>query len=111
MTVRPATTLIAIAAIVASTAMLSAQGQGTPIVIRASTVLDGKGKVLSNVSIVIEGSTVHSPGLDGDDDREAADAENENHHHGGHGDDDHDRVAKERYALRVTVDGSRLQID
>jgi imidazolonepropionase-like amidohydrolase len=58
MTVRPATTLIAIAAIVASTAMLSAQGQGTPIVIRASTVLDGKGKVLSNVSIVIEGSKI-----------------------------------------------------
>ena len=39
------------------------------------------------------------------------DAENENRHQGGQGDDDGDQAAKERYALRVTVDGSRLQID
>ncbi|HEU0094671.1 MAG TPA: PPC domain-containing protein, partial [Vicinamibacteria bacterium] len=62
-------------------------------------------------TIVIQGLSVHPPGSDGDDDREAADAENENRHHGGQGDDDYDQAAKERYALRVTVDGSRLQID
>jgi len=62
-------------------------------------------------TVVIQGLSVHSPGSDGDDDREAADAESENHPHGGPGDDDHDRAAKERYALRVTVDGSRLRID
>jgi serine protease AprX len=60
-------------------------------------------------TVVIQGFAVHSPGSDGDDDREAAEAENENHH-GAQGDDPSDRVAKERYALRVTVDGSRLPI-
>jgi len=62
-------------------------------------------------TVVIQGLSVHAPGSDGDDDPEAADAENESRHHGGQGDDDHDRAAKERYALRVTVDGSRLRID
>jgi hypothetical protein len=60
-------------------------------------------------TIVIDGFSVFSPGSDGDDDPEAAVAENDNQHHGGHGDDN--RVAKERYALRVTVDGSRIAID
>ncbi|HKC83601.1 MAG TPA: S8 family serine peptidase, partial [bacterium] len=54
-------------------------------------------------TVVIQGLSIHPPGSDGDDDREAADAENENRHHGGPGDDDHDQAAKERYALRVTV--------
>jgi hypothetical protein len=62
-------------------------------------------------TVVIQGLSVHAPGPDGDDDPEAADAENESRHRGGQGNDDHDRAAKERYALRVTVDGSRLQID
>jgi hypothetical protein len=62
-------------------------------------------------TVVIQGLSVHAPGSDGDDDREAADAENENRHHGGQGDDNDDQAAKERYALRVTVDGSRLRID
>ncbi|PYQ41714.1 MAG: hypothetical protein DMF77_15010 [Acidobacteria bacterium] len=62
-------------------------------------------------TVVIQGLSVHPPGSDGDEDREAADAENENRHQGGQGDDDGDQAAKERYALRVTVDGSRLQID
>jgi hypothetical protein len=62
-------------------------------------------------TVVIQGLSVHAPGSDGDDDPEAAEAENENHPHGGQGDDDHDRAAKERYALRVTVDGSRLRIN
>ena len=61
-------------------------------------------------TVVIQGFAVHSPGSDGDDDREAAEAENENRHHGGQGDDQSDHAAKERYALRVTVDGSRLPI-
>ncbi|HEU0105108.1 MAG TPA: S8 family serine peptidase [Vicinamibacteria bacterium] len=64
-----------------------------------------------NWTVVIQGLSVHPPGSDGDEDREAADAENENRHQRGQGDDDHDQAAKERYALRVTVDGNRLQID
>jgi hypothetical protein len=62
-------------------------------------------------TVVIQGFAVHPPGSDEDDDREAAEAENENRPHGGQGDDDHDRAAKERYALRVTVDGRRLRIN
>jgi hypothetical protein len=62
-------------------------------------------------TVVIQGFSVHAPGSDGDDDAEAADAENETHPHGGQGDDENDRAAKERYALRVTVDGSRLRIN
>jgi hypothetical protein len=61
-------------------------------------------------TVVIQGFAVHPPGSDGDDDREAAEAENESRQ-GAQGDDPSDRVAKERYALRVTVDGSRLPIN
>ena len=66
-------------------------------------------------TIVIQGFAVASAGSGSDDDPEAADAENDNRHRGssrnGYDRRDHDRVSKERYALRVTVDGSRLQID
>jgi hypothetical protein len=65
-------------------------------------------------TIAIDGFAIADPGSNGDDDPEAADAENDNRHHGGHGDNHdnhHDHVAQERYALRVTVDGSRIQID
>ena len=47
---------LAIATVVISASTLSAQP--APIVIRATTVLDGKGGTLSNVSIVIQGSKI-----------------------------------------------------
>ena len=37
---------------------VTAQNQARPIVIRASTVLDGKGRALRDVAIVIEGSRI-----------------------------------------------------
>src|SRR5262245_20109417 len=39
-------------------AVAAAQSQARPIVIRASTVLDGKGGVLRDVAIVIEGTKI-----------------------------------------------------
>ena len=48
-------TAVAIAAISAAASPLSAQ---TPIVLRARTVIDGKGGTLTNVAIVIQGSKI-----------------------------------------------------
>jgi imidazolonepropionase-like amidohydrolase len=53
---KPVTTLLAVAALVATVAAASAQT--APIVIKASTVLDGKGGTLRNVAITIEGSKI-----------------------------------------------------
>jgi hypothetical protein len=39
-------------------ALLAAQSQPRPIVIRASTVLDGKGAILRDVAIVVEGGRI-----------------------------------------------------
>ena len=39
-------------------AVVAAQGQPRPIVIRASTVLDGKGAILRDVAIVVEGGRI-----------------------------------------------------
>ena len=50
------TTTAAILAIVAAMATLSAQS--APIVIKAATVLDGKGGTLSNVSLIVQGSKI-----------------------------------------------------
>jgi imidazolonepropionase-like amidohydrolase len=59
---KAASAVLAVAAIaaafVSSPVTLSAQAPAAPIVIQASTVLDGKGKVLTDVSIVIEGSKI-----------------------------------------------------
>ena len=67
--------------------------------------------------VQVTGYAVHGPGSD-DDDSEAAEAEAASRrnrrghdHHGDHDDCDDDRVAKERFALRVTVDGKRIQVD
>jgi imidazolonepropionase-like amidohydrolase len=40
------------------TAVAGAQGQPRPVVIRASTVLDGKGAILRDVAIVVEGTRI-----------------------------------------------------
>ena len=53
---RPASLVLAVVALMASAAAASAQP--SPIVIKASTVLDGTGKTLTNVSITIEGSKI-----------------------------------------------------
>ena len=47
---------VAIASILLAASPASAQN--APIVIKATTVLDGKGNTLSNVSITIEGSKI-----------------------------------------------------
>ena len=39
-------------------ALAAAQSQARPIVIRASTVLDGKGGVLRDVALVIDGTRI-----------------------------------------------------
>jgi imidazolonepropionase-like amidohydrolase len=52
---RTAFTTVAIAAIFAAASPLAAQ---TPIVVKARTVIDGKGGALNNVAIVIQGSKI-----------------------------------------------------
>ena len=53
---KPATLL---AAVIAAVLLASASGQAqTPVTIKASTVLDGKGGTLHNVAIVVQGSKI-----------------------------------------------------
>jgi imidazolonepropionase-like amidohydrolase len=47
---------VALAVIVSAIGV--AQGQTRPVVVRASTVLDGKGGILRDVALVIEGSRI-----------------------------------------------------